>query len=350
MSIEINKNNKINEVELFTKYKSSYKSAFLDLFAHTFYLSTAFYLMRVFRNSWLSVFTILFLSLLNVKSFIIFHDCGHHSYTPNKTLNYFIGIIMGVMTVTPFSWCFNHNTHHLTNGNINNDYEYQFNETIFHSLREYREFSFLKRQLYKCVRNPYIFYSVLPVFKFLIMMRFNAYILSNKKMSIKNMNNFMIIEQIINNLGIGFLLYLVYQYSIFYHYLMAVTIGSSLGVMLFHSQHGFNPPYVVNNKNWNMKRSGLKGSSFIEIPYLLKYFTGGIEYHHIHHMNSKIPNYNLQSYHEEVVTKSDMFDDIVKLSMSDCYNNLWLVLYDEEKNRFVTFEEADEEIKNSKDN
>ena len=63
--------NKINECVLFSKYKSSYKSAFLDFSLHTFYLSCSFYLLWVFRNSWLSVFTIQLLGLLNVKTFII---------------------------------------------------------------------------------------------------------------------------------------------------------------------------------------------------------------------------------------------------------------------------------------
>jgi omega-6 fatty acid desaturase (delta-12 desaturase) len=76
----------------------------------------------------------------------------------------------------------------------------------------------------------------------------------------------------------------------------------------------------------------------------------GIEYHHIHHMNTKIPGYNLQKYHEEVVSKSNMFDNVVKLSMKDFYNNLWLVLYDEDKKKYITFKEADKEIRNNKDN
>ena len=54
--------------------------------------------------------------------------------------------------------------------------------------------------------------------------------------------------------------------------------------------------------------------------------------------------YNLQKYHEEVVSKCDMFDNIIKLSMSDCYNNLWLVMYHEDNKRYITFKEADQEI------
>jgi acyl-lipid omega-6 desaturase (Delta-12 desaturase) len=347
-NILIAQKNKINESELFKKYKSSYKSAFLDLSIHTLFLSCSFYLLWIFRNSWLSVFTIPLLALLNVKTFIIFHDCGHQSYTPSKTLNYIIGIIAGIITVTPFSWNFNHNTHHLTNGNYENIYNHPYNETILHSFQHYKNFSFPIKQLYKCLRHPCVFLYVVPFFKFLIIMRFNAVRLLRKKMSVKNYEHFIIIEQIINNIGIGCLFYLFYKYSIFYHYLVVANICSSFAIMLFHNQHTFNPPYVVNNESWNMKDSGLKGSSFIQIPYLLKYFTGNIEYHHIHHINAKIPNYNLKLYHDEVTSKSDMFDNLVKLSMSDCYNNLWLVFYDEDKNKYITFKEADEEIRKNK--
>jgi len=125
-------------------------------------------------------------------------------------------------------------------------------------------------------------------------------------------------------------------------------IATNLGVVLFHCQHTYNPPYIVNNETWNVKDSGINGSSFIQIPYWLKYFTGNVEYHHIYHINAKIPSYNLQKYHKEVISKSNMFDNVVKLSMTDCYNNLWLVLYDEDKNRYITFAEADEEIRKDK--
>ena len=121
---------------------------------------------------------------------------------------------------------------------------------------------------------------------------------------------------------------------------MPFYIGITCTFVLFHNQHTYNPPYMVSNKEWSYKDSGLVGSSFIQIPRFLKYFTMGIEYHHIHHMNAKIPGYNLQKYHEEVVSKSNMFVDVVKLSMTDCYNNLWLVLYDEEKKRYITFAEV----------
>ena len=50
-------------------------------------------------------------------------------------------------------------------------------------------------------------------------------------------------------------------------------------------------------------------------------------------MNASIPGYNLKKYHE-----NNNFDklNITKLSMNDCYHNLWLTLYDEDNNKYIT--------------
>jgi omega-6 fatty acid desaturase (delta-12 desaturase) len=342
------KQNKINESELFKKYKSSYKSAFLDLFIHTFFLSCLFYLLWIFRNSWFSVFTIPLLGLLNVKTFIIFHDCGHQSYTPSKTLNYIIGIIAGIIAFTPLSWNIRHDTHHVTNCNYKNKYEWRFNEHIYFTKQQYKKLNYSTRNFVKFFITPKIFYLFLPLVNFILLERFSVSKIFLRKTH-KNSNKlFWVLEQVVNNIGVFIFVCNLFKYHVLTHFLISVWLSSNIGVILFHNQHTFNPPYVVNNETWNMKDSGLKGSSFIQIPYLLKYFTGNIEYHHVHHMNAKIPNYNLQSYHDEVTSKSDMFDNIVKLSMSDCYNNLWLVLYDEDKNKYITFKEADEEIRKNK--
>jgi omega-6 fatty acid desaturase (delta-12 desaturase) len=133
----------------------------------------------------------------------------------------------------------------------------------------------------------------------------------------------------------------MYKNNILPHYLLSSSIGFLINFLLFFNQHTFNPSYVVDNKEWTQRNSGLLGSSFIQIPKYLTYFTMGIEYHHIHHTNAKIPGYHLQQYNEEVVaSKSNLFDKVVVLSMNDCYNNLWLVLYDEDNNKYSTLKEA----------
>jgi len=329
----------INQTALFIKYKSSNK-AFIDLSVHTFLLCSSFYSLWYFRNNWLNIITIPLLGLLNIKTFIIFHDCGHNSYTPSTTLNYILGMITGILVQMPLSFSFRHDTHHATNGNIENTYGWRYNEHIYYTLSQYKKLGTVKRCLFRFFITPEIFFLFAPLLNFVILERFSFIKIIYRKIR-KNPNPFYwFLEQLINNIGVFYLNYILYCNSILIHWLLVMWISSNIGVMLFHCQHTFNPPYVVNNENWDLKDSGIMGSSFIQIPYFLKYFTGGIEYHHVHHMNAKIPNYNLQKYHEEVIQKSNMFDNIVKLSLADCYDNLWLVLYDEDRKKYITFAEA----------
>ena len=350
MKSSMNPQKTINETELFMKYKSSYKSAFIDLSFHCFLMYCSYYLLWYFRNSWLSIFTVPLLGLLNVKTFIIFHDCGHNSYTPNKTLNYIIGMIVSPLLYTSYYWNYMHATHHychLTNGNNDNKFKFEYNELIFHTFEKYKAMNCLTRSICKILFSPYALFTILAHIMFLIIQRIYVIKFFIKQFSYRPSYANLILDQMINNIGICCILYFQYEYSILHHSMIANLLSASCGTLLIFSQHTFNPSYVVNNETWNAKDSALLGSSFIQIPFWLKYFTGGIEYHHIHHINPKIPNYNLHTYHEEVINKSDMFDNIVTLSMKDCYNNLWLAMYDEESKKYITFVEADEKIRNN---
>jgi acyl-lipid omega-6 desaturase (Delta-12 desaturase) len=340
----------INETELFMKYKSSYTSAFIDFSVHAFLMCFSFYSLWYFRNSWLSVFTVPLLGFMNTRTFIVFHDCGHNSYMPNKSLNYIIGSILGFIIFTPVCWSYHHYNHHLTNGNITNKLNHKYNELIFHNLHQYKKMCWLKQNVYKILRHPLFFFTFSPVIYFGVKQRIDVLVYKlGKKYTYPQSTFQILVDTIISNIGIILFVRGLILFDILLLYIFGEIITSSFMFAIFHNHHTFNPSYVVNDELWNMKDSGINGSSFFILPSFLKYIAGGGEYHHIHHMNSKIPIYNLQKYHEEVVSKSNMFDNVVKLSMTDCYNNLWLVLYDEDKKRYITFAEADDEIRKDKD-
>jgi len=332
----------MNETELFNKYKSSYKQGLFDFSLHMLYTSLSIYYLWQFRNSWLSVITILFHGLLDLKMFQIFHDCGHNSYTPNKTLNYCIGLLLSGRVCHPFFWNYNHAVHHKINGNAENKHNYNFNETVLHTKKQYNSWSFRTKWWYKILRMPALFFTIVIYAKMLIAHQFRVIpFILYKTYDCTVPKAILFIEQLISTTLFIAMLYTYHLYGILGHYFISCCFSFTITVMIAHNEHTYNPAYVVGNKEWSYKNSGLKGSSLILIPRALKYFFHGVEYHHIHHMNAKIPGYNLRAYHEEVVRKSNMFDNIVTLSMSDCYNNLWLVLYDEEKKRYITFVEAD---------
>jgi len=336
--------NALRESELFMKFKSSYASACVDFSLHILFLTSSSYSLWYFRNTWVSVFTVPLLGMLNIKTFMIFHDCGHNSYTPNKTLNYIIGLLLSGVISHPFFWNYNHTTHHNVNGNAENVYNYGFNETTFHTLNQYKSWSTLTKCIYKFVRTPVFFFTIPMYLKILVLHQFRVVpFILNETYDCKVPRIYLCMEQVISNCILWSMFYMCYLNGILILFLTSCFVGFTVTLMIVHNEHTYNPAYVVGNKDWTYKDSGLRGSSFILIPRAFKYFFHGIEYHHIHHMNAKIPGYNLQKYHEEVDRKTNMLDNVVKLTMTDCYNNLWLSLYDEDKKKYITFEEADKE-------
>jgi len=322
-------------------YLATYRQSFFELGKHICLYGICLYNTCYFKDNILSLVTVPILGLMNMRNFIIFHDCGHNSYTPDAKMNYILGNIFSFIVCTPYNWNFLHHNHHLTNGNKNNKYNHNFNETILYTKQEYESLSIIYKYLYRIIRDPLIFFTIIPLIKFTLLNKiemiyeiiyeiiYDDYIYKYKESKILRLNNI-----IINLIG-DYIVYCYLDYlNILYHFSCAFMIGVSLGFMLFHCQHTYNPGYIVTDEKWNKKDSGLKGSSFILVPRYLKYFTMGIEYHHIHHMNAKIPGYNLERYHNKNY-KDD--ETITKLSIKDCYNNLWLTLYDEKTKKYVSF-------------
>ena len=302
---------KISESELFHKYRSTYSSAFIDCFVHIGCIWSTYYYIWLLRNKWLSIFPTILLGLLLHRSFVVFHDCCHNSYTPNKTLNYVLGTLHGITTFTSMNWILDHHTHHLTNGNKENAYNFKFNELLYWNKKQYLGFSRFSKNVFSFFHTPIVFFTFFPILYFCIIQRF---IYTVKKLKYGGKINsplyIVMFNHAINNVGGVLLLIYMARNETVLQYLMATYIGYIINFLLFFNQHTYNPPYVVGNNEWTQRDSGLLGSSLIEIPSVLKYFTMGIEYHHIHHMCAKIPGYNLMEYHEEVLSKSNMFDNI----------------------------------------
>jgi omega-6 fatty acid desaturase (delta-12 desaturase) len=334
----------ISQSELYSKYKSTLGIGIWDFIKHMFVMYNIIILLSKFKGTYVAYILIPILGLMLNKTFIIFHDCQHNSYTPYKEVNYVLSLITGTFVTTSANWILDHNTHHLTNGNIENKYNYFFNETVIYTVNKYKKLSWWGKEMYKIYKNRFVFFGIIPIVYFGIFQRF-IYIVKKimhpKKM--KKELSMIIMDHSINNMGISILFYYLYNSGILYYYLIGLWVSYSISFIVFHNQHTYNAPYVVGNEKWTIEDSGLKGSSFIQVPWVLKYFYEGIEYHHIHHMNSKIPGYNLEKYHEEVVKSSNLFDNVVKLTLMDCYENMSLVLYSESRNKYIRFDELNSE-------
>ena len=113
-------------------------------------------------------------------------------------------------------------------------------------------------------------------------------------------------------------------------------LAGSIGIWLFYVQHQFEDAYWESGEDWNYRDAALRGSSYLKLSAPLRFCTGSIGYHHVHHLNARIPNYNLRRAHDE----NAIFHAVPTLHLWDAVRAVALKLWDEDRRRLVTFAEA----------
>jgi acyl-lipid omega-6 desaturase (Delta-12 desaturase) len=114
-----------------------------------------------------------------------------------------------------------------------------------------------------------------------------------------------------------------------------VVIAGGSGIWLFYVQHQYPGTYWEHTDEWSFTDAALHGSSHLALPRILQFFTGNIGFHHVHHLNPKIPNYRLQRAHE----REPMFASVPALSLTEGLRATQLKLYDEDADRMVTWKQ-----------
>ena len=116
----------------------------------------------------------------------------------------------------------------------------------------------------------------------------------------------------------------------------AAIIAGLAGVYLFYVQHQFEDAYWETGEGWSYADAALKGSSYLRLPKLFQFFSGNIGLHHVHHLSTKIPMYNLQRAHDEI----PIFRDVPVLTFADGLRSVRLKLIDPAGGRLLTWKQA----------
>ena len=112
-----------------------------------------------------------------------------------------------------------------------------------------------------------------------------------------------------------------------------LLVAATVGVWLFYVQHQFEGVYWARHEAWDAVRAALEGSSYYKLPQVLKWFTGNIGLHHVHHIRPRIPNYNLQWCYDEVPALQAVEPLTIRKSLRSLRMNLW----DESQHKLVSF-------------
>jgi omega-6 fatty acid desaturase (delta-12 desaturase) len=274
---------------------------------------------------WLTVPLAVLAGALMVRIFIIFHDCTHGSYFRSRRANDIVGFIAGVLTFSPYQhWRWEHGIHHGTSGNLD---KRGTGDIWTMTVEEYLSASRRRRFHYRLVRNPVMLFVIAPLFVFVVKQRFASSTADRRQRhSVWWLNVTLLFTAILLSWLYGVLSYLLIQS-------IAMTVGGGVGLWMFYVQHQFKGVYWERNDKWDYTAAALRGSSYYKLPKVLQWVSGNIGFHHIHHLNPRIPNYNLQKSHES----DPRFAQVTSISLLSSLRCLNFRFWDEQAKELVGF-------------
>ncbi|MHC1733193.1 MAG: fatty acid desaturase [Bacteroidales bacterium] len=274
---------------------------------------------------WITLLLSILAAGFMIRIFIIFHDCGHQSFFRSGRANVIAGKIMGILTFTPYyPWHNQHAAHHATAANLD---KRGMGDVWTMTVEEYINSSRGKKLVYRIFRNPFILFTIGPVYVIMIRNRITVKRMSlQEKKSIWFTNIILLVIATAISLAIGLKGFLLIQVPILF-------FSHSVGVWLFYIQHQFDDVSWERQEEWDYKTAAITGCSYLKLPAILQWFTGNIGYHHVHHLSSRIPNYNLQACHNE----NEIFSNVKPLILFSTFRALYLSLWDESERQLTSF-------------
>ena len=276
---------------------------------------------------WVTLLLAIPAALFVVRIFVLQHDCGHGSFFKSKKANDRVGMACSIFTFVPYHyWRRTHAIHHSATG----DLEHRgIGDFYTMTVNEYKDKTKWERIKYRLYRNPITMFVIAPTLVFIIGYRFDF--LKRKhwekeRRGLLYTNLALLGLVVIMSYLIGFTNYVLIQLPITF-------IATGLGSWFFYVQHNFEDAYWDEGETWDYTNAALQGSSYYKLPGILQWFTGSIGFHHIHHLSPKIPNYTLETCHND----NEMFQNPKTLTISTSFQTMDLSLWDEDREKLISF-------------
>ncbi len=265
-----------------------------------------------------------------VRLFMIQHDCGHRAFFESPWLNDWIGRVLGIFTLTPYDcWRREHAIHHATSGDLDRRGTGAI-ETL--TVEEYRALPPLKRFGYRVYRNPFVLFFIGPFFVFFLQQRLPVGLMKEGwRPWVSAMGTNLALA-----IAVAGMLWLGGWQMLAFVYVPTLMLAASIGVWLFYVQHQFEDTYWARRPAWDATESALHGSSHYDLPPILRWMTGNIGVHHVHHVSSRIPFYRLQT----VLKHHPHLKDVGRIRFFESLRLAGLALWDEAGQRLVSFSHA----------
>jgi len=277
--------------------------------------------------------------LLMVRAFVMYHDFMHGAILRKSRIGKIVYHLYGLISLTPArSWRHSHNYHHANVGK-----PIPVKEQVFSLLTSdigavplmtaemWKQTTPFQRLRYRISRHPVTFlFAYVTVFLFSICL---LPLLTNPRKFWDGALSILVHGGMIAALCVfgGF------QVA-FFAFILPFAIAAALGAYLFFAQHNFRDMKILPTEEWSHFRAALESSSYLKLGPIMSWFSGNIGYHHVHHLNSKIPFYRLREAMREIPELQNA--TVTTLWPKDIIDCLQLSLWDTANNRLISFREA----------
>jgi omega-6 fatty acid desaturase (delta-12 desaturase) len=276
---------------------------------------------------WLRLACSVAAGLLTIRAFIVYHDFKHGSILRGSKLAKFILDGFGLYVLTPSKvWTQTHNYHHAHTAKLVGSHvgSYMMLTPALWEAATPRQ-----RFMYRVVRHPLTIafgYVTVFIYGFCIA----AFVRNPRK------NSDSLIALLLQaGLIAGLWSYFGFEVA-FLSVILPQLIAHALGAYLFYAQHNFPDVHVQPRENWTFVRASLESSSYMKLGPVMNFFTGNIGYHHVHHLNHRIPFYRLPEAMQAIPELRETVG-VTTLSWKDVAACFQLKLWDPEQNRMVPF-------------
>lgn len=268
-------------------------------------------------------------ALLMVRAFITFHDYLHGAILKNSRAAYWLFHAYGAFVLTPTrSWLASHNYHH---GHVGQITAASVGAFPLITTRMWQSSTRWQRLSYRAQRHPLV-----VLFSYPIVFGVNITLMPLLRAPTKHLDSLI---ALITHFGLMALLWALGGFSlVFFVMLLPMTLASAMGSYLFFAQHSFQRMHIVSAEAWTYYRAAMESSSFMRMNRVMQWFTGNIGYHHIHHLNVRIPFYRLPEAMAAIPElQTPRTTTLAPRDIIDCFR---CALWDEDKERMVSYREA----------
>jgi acyl-lipid omega-6 desaturase (Delta-12 desaturase) len=235
-------------------------------------------------------------------------------------------MLTGVITMTPFEkWRRDHARHHASSGDLDRR---GHGDIPTLTVREYLARTPWARFRYRLYRHPAVLIGLGPL-HMIVLQRIPG---TDGAPRDRQNGSVWITNISIAAAFVAFSMWLGVS-AVMLVYLPTMYLAAVAGVWLFYVQHQFEDAYWKDHEEWDYATAAIRGSSYFKLPAVLRWMTGSIGLHHVHHLGPRVPNYRLKRCHDE----NALFQGVTVLTIAESARTLRLSLWDEDAGRLIAF-------------